>query len=131
MKDLRWFRPDGKEMSDDDWNVFTRCFGLGLAGDAITDVDAEGRPVVDDTLLLLINAHGEPPIAFVLLAHQRYVCWDPSLDTREPDDQPRLRPFRGGQTSELEAHSLALFGPGRANRSARAGRHVQAADVVE
>ena len=130
VKDLSWFRPDGKEMSDDDWNVFTRCFGLRLAGDAIGDVDAEGRPVVDDTLLLLINAHWEP-IAFVLPAHQRSVRWEPLLDTREPDGQPRLRPFRGGQTYELEARSLALFRLGRATRSARVGRHAEGADVVQ
>jgi glycogen operon protein len=108
VKDLSWFRPDGKEMSDDDWNVFTRCLGLRLAGDAIADVDTSGRPVLDDTLLLLINAHWEP-IPFVLPAHQRSVRWEPVLDTREPDGQPRSRSFRGGQTYPLEARSMVLL----------------------
>ena len=42
VKDLAWFRPDGEEMTDEDWNVFTRCLGLRLAGDAIDEVDADG-----------------------------------------------------------------------------------------
>jgi isoamylase len=130
VKDLSWFRPDGKEMSDDDWNVFTRCFGLRLAGDAIADVDTLGRPVVDDTLLLLINAHWEP-IGFVLPAHQRSVRWEPLLDTREADGQPRLRPFRGGQTYDLEARSLVLFRLGRTPRSSRADHPAAAGDAVQ
>ena len=129
VKDLSWFRPDGKEMSDDDWNVFTRCLGLRLAGDAIADVDADGRPIVDDTLLLLINAHWEP-IAFVLPAHQRGVRWEPLLDTREPDGQPRPRPFRGGQTYPLEARALALFRLSRTNRARRPGRGAEPADIL-
>ena len=31
VKDLSWFRPDGKEMVEDEWNNgFTRCLGLDL-----------------------------------------------------------------------------------------------------
>ncbi len=130
VKDLSWFRPDGKEMTDDDWNVFTRSYGLRLAGDAIADVDTQGRPVLDDTLLLLINAHWEP-IGFVLPAHQRSVRWEPLVDTREADGQPRRRPFRGGQTYDLEARSLALFRLGRTPRSSPADPRGAAVDAVQ
>jgi len=61
VKDLSWFRPDGHEMTDQDWaNAHTRCLALRLSGDAIEEVDAHGQPIVDDTLLLLLNAHHEP-----------------------------------------------------------------------
>jgi glycogen operon protein len=129
VKDLSWFRPDGKEMSDDDWHVFTRGLGLRLAGDAIAGVDADGRPVIDDTLLILINAHWEP-LPFVLPAHQRTVRWEPVLDTREPDGQPRPRAFRGGQTYPLEARSLSLFRLSRTTRGTRPGRRADAAEVL-
>jgi glycogen debranching enzyme GlgX len=67
VKDLAWFRPDGKEMTDDDWNnLESRCFGLRLAGDAIEEVDAR-KPLVDDTLLILSNARHSPYL--VLPAH--------------------------------------------------------------
>ena len=87
-------------------------------------------PFVDDTLLLLINAHWEP-IGFVLPAHQRRVRWEPLLDTREADGQPRRRPFRGGQTYDLEARSLALFRLGRTPRSSPADPRGAAVDAVQ
>src|SRR5256886_2284442 len=60
VKDLAWFRPDGKEMTDEDWaNPEMRSFGLRLAGDAIEEVDGRGNRVADDTLLILLNAHHE------------------------------------------------------------------------
>jgi isoamylase len=109
VKDLTWFRPDGKEMTDEDWgNPFARCLGLRLAGDAVDEVDERGNRIVDDTLLILLNAHHEP-IPFVLPAHRARVRWELVLDTREPTGKRRQRPLRGGQTYELEARSLALL----------------------
>jgi len=54
-------RPEGKEMTDEDWQTgFARCLGVRLAGDAIEEVDAHGRQIRDDTLLLLFDAHYKP-----------------------------------------------------------------------
>jgi hypothetical protein len=40
VKDLSWFRPDGKEMTEGEWtDWFGRCLGLRLAGDAIEESD--------------------------------------------------------------------------------------------
>ena len=83
VKDLSWFRPDGKEMTEEEWtNGFTRCLGLRLAGDAIEEVDKAGNPIRDDTFLLLLNAHHEP-IEFVLPAHRARLRWNLVLDTRD------------------------------------------------
>jgi len=66
VKDLAWFRPDGQEMTDQDWNNgYARVLGVRLAGDAIAEVDEQGNAIVDDTLLLLLNAHHEP-LSFTL-----------------------------------------------------------------
>jgi isoamylase len=109
VKDLAWFRPDGREMTEEDWaNGFTRCLGLRLAGDALDEVDRLGQRVVDETFLLLLNAHHEP-LAFVLPAHHRGVRWEVVLDTRTPDGRRRQRPLRGGEAYDLEARSLALL----------------------
>jgi len=65
VKDLAWFRPDGKEMTDEDWDVWhTHCLGLRLASDAIEEADSRGNRMVDDTLLILLNAHHEPLTLF-------------------------------------------------------------------
>jgi glycogen operon protein len=109
VKDLTWFRPDGKEMTDEDWNSpYARCLGLRLAGDAIEEVDNRGNRIVDDTLLILLNAHHEP-IPFVLPAHRSKVRWELILDTREATGRRRYRLMRGGEAYELEARSLALL----------------------
>jgi glycogen operon protein len=109
VKDLAWFRPDGKEMADEDWNnPDAYCLGLRLAGDAIEEVDARGNRLVDDTLLILLNAHHEP-ISFVLPAHRAKVRWEVALDTREATGARRHRLMRGGEVYELAARSLALL----------------------
>jgi glycogen operon protein len=109
VKDVSWFRPDGREMTPDDWqNSLTRSFGLRLAGDAIEEVDARGDRIIDDTFLILLNAYHEP-LAFTLPAHQRGVRWQVVLDTRASDGRRRYRPLRPGESYEMEGRSLAAF----------------------
>ena len=109
VKDLSWFRPDGKEMTEEEWqNGFTRCLGLRLAGDAIEELDDTGAPIVADTFLLLLNAHHEP-IDFVLPAHKARIRWELVLDTRQWDVSPRGQAFRAGDQYSLEGRSLALL----------------------
>jgi glycogen operon protein len=119
VKDLTWVRPDGREMTDDDWNNgLTRCLSLRLGGDTIEDVDDHGDRIMDDTFLILLNAYWEP-LPFVLPAHRRGVRWEPVLDTREPTGRRRGPALRGGHTYELEARSVAAFrlaGSRRSNR---------------
>ncbi len=109
VKDLSWFRPDGQEMTDADWNnPLTRSFGLRLAGDAIAETDAMGERVVDDTLLVLVNAYHES-VPFVLPAHRPGVEWEPLLDTRTARGRPAgaIRP--GGATYDLGGRSVAML----------------------
>ncbi len=56
LHDLLWFRADGTPMASDDWHQHdARCLQMFLAGRGIDDVDDDGRPLVDDNLLFLIN----------------------------------------------------------------------------
>jgi glycogen operon protein len=60
-KDLAWFRPDGTEMSAEDWQKpFVRSLAFLLGGDAIPMVDERGQRVEGHSLLVLLNAHHEP-----------------------------------------------------------------------
>jgi glycogen operon protein len=109
VKDLAWFRPDGKEMTEEDWtNPHTRCFGLRLSGDAIEDVDARGRRIADDTFLIMLNAHHES-VPFLLPAHRRGVRWEVVVDTRAADGRRKHAPLKGGEVYELEGRVLALL----------------------
>jgi isoamylase len=110
VKDLSWVRPDGKEMTDEDWaQGYVRCLGVRLAGHAIEEKDPKGRPIVDDTFLLLLNAHHEPR-PFTLPAHKRGVRWQQVFDTAMYDTIGKpVRLIRGGEQYDLEARSLALL----------------------
>jgi glycogen operon protein len=109
VKDLAWFRPDGKEMTEEDWtNPQTRSLGLRLAGDGIEEVDAQGNLIGDDTLLILLNAYHEP-LSFTLPAHRPGVKWELVLDTRTPGGRRLHRPMRGGEGYELEGRNLTVL----------------------
>ena len=110
VKDLSWHRPDGKEMTDEDWaQGYVRCLGVRLAGDAIEEKDSKGRPILDETFLILLNAHHEPR-SFTLPAHKRGVRWQPVLDTAvSPDNERLVTLVKGGFHYDLEARSLVVL----------------------
>ena len=110
VKDISWLRPDGKEMTDEDWALgYVRCLGVRLAGHAIEEKDPKGRPVHDETFLLLLNAHHEPR-PFTLPAHKPGVRWQPVLDTASsPGHEKTVRLLKGGLEYDLDARSLALL----------------------
>ena len=110
IKDISWFRPDGQEMTEEDWrNEQARSLAVRLAGDAIDEMDERGRRVTGDTLLILLNAHHRA-VSFILPAHRRGVSWEQLLDTRESFGRRRTRrSVKGGASYRLEARSLALF----------------------
>ncbi len=59
--DIHWYRPDGNEMSDDDWHLpFVKAMAVLLDGGTIRSRGEHGEPLRDDDFLLLFNAHHEP-----------------------------------------------------------------------
>ncbi|MCD6681324.1 MAG: glycogen debranching protein GlgX [Burkholderiaceae bacterium] len=60
LKDVLWLRPDGQEMSEEEWaHSNARSLAVYLSGAGLHDVDAWGRPLKDDDFLMLFNAHHE------------------------------------------------------------------------
>ena len=117
IKDISFFDPDGKEMSDEAWNAgFVKCLGVRLAGDMINEVDERGEPIIGDTLLLLLNAHWEE-LQFTLPATREEHVWETLVDTADPDVP--LRVCRGGEQYPLFGRSLALLRTTAATRPAR------------
>lgn len=109
VKDLSWFRSDGKEISDEDWkDSSAKTFGLRLAGDAIDEVDSQGERIIGDTLLILLNAHHDL-IPFILPAHRARVRWELILDTQQPNGRRKHRLLKGGEAFDLGGRSLALL----------------------
>ena len=61
VKDIYWVSPAGREMQMADWGTPLECLGVLLVGEEIGEVDDDGRPIVGNTFLLLLNAAGPPP----------------------------------------------------------------------
>ena len=115
--DLLWLRPDGEPVGDGDWhNGGLRCLGLRLDGSAINETDEFGHPVVDDTLLILLNP--SPALVAFTLPGDADTRWQVLLDTRTATGRRRMDPFDGGQVYELVDRSLAVMRQRPASRRA-------------
>jgi isoamylase len=83
LPDVWWFRPDGRRMTQRDWRR-EDAFALGvfLNGDEIPSRTPQGEEIVDDSFLLLFNAHSEP-VTFTLPTRRFGSHWSPLLTTAE------------------------------------------------
>ena len=106
VADIAWFNPNGTELTEAEWHQPARCFGYRLAGDLISEVDARGDPVIDDTLLVLLNAQ-PASLSFTLPATNPGQRWELAFDTAETE--PNAERFPGGYKYPLAERSLALF----------------------
>jgi isoamylase len=125
IKDLTWLTPEGREMTDEEWNQsFARCLGMYLAGNAIGEDDEHGRPIVDDDFLLLLNSHHER-IDFAIPSMPERSSWAVTLDTSRDGGSGNPRLFEAGDLFPLEGRSFALLIGGRARTGG--GRYAIAA----
>jgi isoamylase len=105
--DIAWFRPDGGEMSDEDWaQEHAKAFAVFLNGDALRDRDDDGRPVRDDSFLLLFNAHHEA-LGFTIPAASFGNTWQVVLDTAA-DFVAQGRAIAAGEVIEVEGRSIVV-----------------------
>jgi glycogen operon protein len=81
VKDLAWFDPSGVEMTDAMWSApHVRTLGVLLSGVAMDEVDRRGEPIVDDTLLVLLNAD-KASLPFTLPPLGSGLAWTRVFDT--------------------------------------------------
>jgi isoamylase len=108
LKDIAWFRADGKEMKKDDWaKADTRWLGMMLGGDAIATPDAVGNRIKGDTLLVLFNAQHEPK-SFTLPAIEWGKDWEIVTDTADIKGSARPHAPAGGKI-ELAERSMVIL----------------------
>ena len=85
VEDMVWFRHDGAEMSDDDWeNGFARSVGVFMAGDSVqAATDLYGERMTDDTFFVIFNA-SELDLSWTLPAKAWGRKWTIDLDSSDP-----------------------------------------------
>ncbi|MGH7814144.1 MAG: glycogen debranching protein GlgX [Candidatus Binataceae bacterium] len=83
IKDLGWFRPDGGEMTAEDWNVgYAKTLGAYLNGHAVAAQPRGERHPPDDTFFSIFNAYREP-MEFKLPPGEWGRRWQLILNTAE------------------------------------------------
>jgi glycogen operon protein len=106
-KEIIWLRPDGREMTDEEWHSdAVRTLGIHLSGEHLDMVDESGEPLHDDALLILLNAHFEA-VAFRLPPQNGHAHWEPVFDTAARAAAVQNR--TGSETYELLGRSLAVL----------------------
>jgi isoamylase len=99
--DLDWYRPDGLEMTGQDWGaVYARAVTVALSGDTGDDT----RP--DDPFLILLNAWWDP-LDFTIPEPLRGMPWQVEVDTNAPD--AAARPVDTSAPVTLIGRSLVLL----------------------
>ncbi|MEU6992043.1 glycogen debranching protein GlgX [Streptomyces sp. NPDC046465] len=109
LPDLVWLRPDAHEMTDEDWQrPDAHAVGVFLNGDAIAEPDSHGRPVVDDSFLLLLNSCGAP-VLFRLPDAVFGERWETRLDTTDPQGLSDETEHKADSEVTLAPHSLLVL----------------------
>ena len=109
VKDIVWLKPDGIEMTTEEWTKdFARCLGVYLSGDALEETDAHGRPIVDESFLMLFNAHHDA-VPFMLPEFVPGASWLARIDTSFSDAVPELETVTPRTEYPLQGRSLVLL----------------------
>ncbi len=105
LPDVWWFRPDGRRMTQRDWqSAATRTLGVFLNGEEIRRRTDHGEPVVDDSFLLLFNSHYEP-VVFTLPTRRFGARWAVELATGDAPEQS----VGARALVAVDAHSLTFL----------------------
>jgi glycogen operon protein len=107
VKDIAWFGSDGHEMSEEEWNAgWIRSIAVLFNGETLGCVDEMGRPLIDDTFLILLNSYHEA-VSYKLPPSPHNRGWRNVLDTSNLEC-----PFSNGPVEtapEIAGRSLRLM----------------------
>jgi isoamylase len=81
--DIAWFTPAGTQMQQRDWqNVNARSVAVFLNGERILEPDKRGQTILDDSFLVIFNAHYED-LDFTLPPAEYGTWWSVLVDTAD------------------------------------------------
>ncbi|GAA3716934.1 glycogen debranching protein GlgX [Terrabacter ginsenosidimutans] len=81
LGDIAWFTPEAQHMDEEAWsNGQARSLMIFLNGSAIPEPDPRGQQILDDSFLVMFNAHDEA-LAFTLPDEEYGAQWIPVIDT--------------------------------------------------
>ncbi|MEA2372158.1 MAG: isoamylase [Solirubrobacteraceae bacterium] len=109
LPDAWWFRPDGRRMTQRDWKRGDgHILGMFLNGEALDEADREGSPVIDDSFLLLFNAHHDH-VEWTLPVASFGERWTFEISTAEPEAAAGGREYKARGKINVVSRSLVVL----------------------
>jgi glycogen operon protein len=109
LPDAWWFRLDGRKMTQRDWERTDRhVLGLFLNGHEFPYRGRRGEQIIDDSFLLLINAHHED-LEFTLPARRWGNTWTLELSTADPELAPGSASYAARAPVAALARSITVL----------------------
>jgi glycogen operon protein len=108
IQDIRWVRPDGEDMTEEEWNTsFVRVLGMLLNGQVMDEYNEKGERIKDDVLLLLCNGYWDRQ-PFKMPGRAGEPAWEVLVDTYSPEESPNPT-LACGEIFDLKPRSFVLL----------------------
>jgi len=108
LPDVWWFRPDGRKMTRGDWQNGEHVLGMFLNGREIPTPGPHGEDIVDDSFVVLFNAHEEDRV-FVLPRARFGRRWVLELSTADPAAAAGSESFDARSEVTVMSRSIVLL----------------------
>ena len=106
-RDIAWYRNDGNEMTQDEWNTgWMRSMAVLLNGNTLGEVDSMGDPIQDNTYLVMLNSYGEN-VTYTLPQSPLNRGWKLMMNTHDLDDPFAERRMEG--TLDVAGRSVVVL----------------------
>jgi glycogen operon protein len=106
--DIAWFTPHGTPMTPEDWhNGYARAVAVFLNGERLLTPDKRGQRVLDDSFLVVFNAHHED-LEFTIPRADYGSWWSLLLDTAD-DASGGGDTYGPGDVVRVAARSLVML----------------------
>lgn len=109
VEDIAWFLPEGKEMTDENWNHdFAKSLAVFMNGKAINAHTYEYEPIMDDNFYIIFNAHFDP-LKFVFPGAEYGEQWVKIIDTAHVDEMDKNLTYKSGTDITVEGRSVIVL----------------------
>jgi glycogen operon protein len=120
IEDIAWLTPGGTPMTDEDWSAgFAKSLMVFLNGSAIGGRGPRGERIVDESFLLLFNAHADP-VDFTLDGNGGSRSWCVRVDTSTTQPPSNKRVGTGEQIT-VQGRSIIVLSDGTKRAASSAG----------
>ncbi|HET7050097.1 MAG TPA: glycogen debranching protein GlgX [Solirubrobacteraceae bacterium] len=108
LADVWWFRTDGRKMTRANWQSDEHVLGMFLNGSEIRTPGPYGEDVVDDSFIVLFNAHDEDCM-FTLPRRRFGATWALELSTNDPEAEPGSARYQAQSEVAVISRSILVL----------------------